>query len=161
MRKTGLILLSFFLISSFVFYDLYLDWGAEAPIVHLIFECMVGVASVSWMVFFLRRYFLLLRIKRAAEDEAQEWKEKATHLTEGLSQSIDAQFEKWNLTSTEKEVALLLVKGLSTKEIAALRDGSERTVRQHAQSIYAKAGINGRAELAAYFLEDLLGPSAN
>lgn len=65
-------------------------------------------ASVSWMVFFMRRYFLLLRIKRAAESEAQEWKEKASHLTEGLSQAIDAQFDKWNFTSTEREVALLL-----------------------------------------------------
>ena len=42
---------------------------------------------------------------------------------EGLGQAIDAQFGRWNLTDAEREVALLLLKGLSTKEIAAVRAG--------------------------------------
>ena len=52
----------------------------------------------------------------------------------------------------------LLLKGLSLREIAQLRDTSERTVREQARSVYRKAGINGRASLSAYFLEDLLLP---
>ncbi len=35
---------------------------------------------------------------------------------------------------------------------------SERTVRQHAIAVYSKSGLAGRAELAAFFLEDLLLP---
>jgi hypothetical protein len=35
---------------------------------------------------------------------------------------------------------------------------AERTIRAQAQSIYAKAGLSGRAALSAYFLEDLLAP---
>jgi DNA-binding NarL/FixJ family response regulator len=53
-------------------------------------------------------------------------------------------------------VALLLLKGLSFKEIAQVRNASERTVRQQALAVYAKSGLGGRAELAAFFLEDLL-----
>ena len=41
---------------------------------------------------------------------------------------------------------------------AAVLDRSERTVRQHAVSVYRKSGLAGRAELSAFFLEDLLLP---
>ena len=44
------------------------------------------------------------------------------------------------------------------KEIAAIQEKSERTVRQHAVSVYRKSGLAGRAELSAFFLEDLLLP---
>jgi hypothetical protein len=33
-------------------------------------------------------------------------------------------------------------------------------VRQHAVAVYRKSGLAGRAELAAFFLEDLLLPAA-
>ena len=52
-----------------------------------------------------------------------------------------------------------MLKGLSFKEIAPVRGTSERTVRQQALAVYAKAGLAGRAELAAFFLEDLLVPA--
>ena len=48
-----------------------------------------------------------------------------------------------------------MLKGLSHKEIAKLRNSSAVTVRQQAAAVYAKSGLSSRAELAAYFLEDL------
>lgn len=54
--------------------------------------------------------------------------------------------------------ALLLLKGLSLKEIAAIRSTAERTIRAQAQALYAKGGLTGRAALSAFFLEDLLAP---
>ncbi|MPY91348.1 MAG: hypothetical protein GEU99_25990 [Luteitalea sp.] len=76
----------------------------------------------------------------------------------GLATAIDAQFERWHLTSAEREVALLILKGLSHKEIAEVRQTTERTIRQQAQAIYGKANLSGRAALSAFFLEDLLLP---
>lgn len=35
---------------------------------------------------------------------------------------------------------------------------SEATVRQQARALYQKAGLGGRYDLAAFFLEDLLDP---
>ena len=40
-----------------------------------------------------------------------------------------------------------------------MRETSERTVRQQSLAVYRKAGLTGRAELSAFFLEDLLAPS--
>jgi DNA-binding CsgD family transcriptional regulator len=72
---------------------------------------------------------------------------------------MDAQFSRWHLTEAEREVALLLLKGLSLKEIATVRATTERTVRAQARSLYSKAGLTGRAALSAFFLEDLLVPT--
>jgi len=77
----------------------------------------------------------------------------------GLGDEIERQFEAWRLTTAEREVALLMLKGLRHKEIADVRKTSERTVRQQSLSIYRKAGLEGRTDLAAFFLEDLLAPS--
>ena len=78
---------------------------------------------------------------------------------EGLGAYIKAQFDDWGLTTAEQEVALLLLKGLSMKEVSETRGVSERTIRQQATTIYGKGGLAGRASLSAYFLEDLLLPT--
>ena len=76
----------------------------------------------------------------------------------GLRQGISDQFDDWGLTPAEREVGLLILKGLSYKEIAVLRDVSEKTVRQQSFAIFRKGRLSGRAALSAYFLEDLLIP---
>ena len=62
------------------------------------------------------------------------------------------------MTAAEREVGLLILKGLSHKEIASLRATTEATVRQQAQAIYRKAGLPGKTAFSAYFLEDLFSP---
>jgi DNA-binding NarL/FixJ family response regulator len=94
----------------------------------------------------------------ASREEAARWRLEASDLIAGLSAAIDRQLERWELTPAEKAVALLLLKGLSHKEVAGVREVSETTVRQEARAIYRKAGLSGRHDLAAFFLEDLLGP---
>jgi DNA-binding CsgD family transcriptional regulator len=91
--------------------------------------------------------------------ETSRWKREAGDLLAGLGVAIDAQFERWVLSPAEREVALLMLKGLSHKEIACIRHVGEATVRQQAQGIYRKSGLANRNDLAAFFLEDLLLPS--
>lgn len=71
---------------------------------------------------------------------------------------IQKQFDQWKLSPGEQEIALALIKGLSFREIAELRNTREKTVRQQATSVYKKAGLTGRHELAGWFFEDLLKP---
>lgn len=98
-------------------------------------------------------------LKRSSED-LKRWQEKSADILRGLGEKIDEQLNEWSLSSAEKDVALLLIKGLSTKELAHVRGTSEKTVRQQASQIYAKANLENRAELAAFFLEDLLLPQS-
>jgi DNA-binding CsgD family transcriptional regulator len=100
----------------------------------------------------------VLRDLEIARLQGQRWRNESRSFLVGLGEAIDAQFARWNLTEAEREVALLLLKGLSLKEAAAVRATTERTIRAQARSIYSKAGLTGRAALSAFFLEDLLAP---
>lgn len=90
--------------------------------------------------------------------ERDAWRASAEAALAGLGRAIEERFEAWGLTPAEGEIALLMLKGHSHKRIAYLTGRSERTVRQHAVSVYQKSRLNGRAEFAAFFLEDLMLP---
>ena len=90
-----------------------------------------------------------------AADAGRAWRAQSEHLFQGLSAAVATQFSSWALSDAETEVAALILKGAALKDIAALRKTSEATIRQQAQSVYRKSGLNNRSELAAYFLEDL------
>lgn len=78
---------------------------------------------------------------------------------EQYSESVKQQLEQWQLTNSEKEVAMLMLKGLNFQEISVVRNTKEKTVRQQASSVYSKSGLDGRHELSAWFLEDFIGNS--
>ncbi len=135
--------------------ETFLEVLKVAPVV----VTSVGVALLFRVTHQQRdEHLQVIRDLEVARLQGQRWRTESRTLLNGLGEAIDAQFARWNLTDAEREVALLLLKGLSTKEIAAVRASSERTVREHARAIYSKAGLTGRAALSAFFLEDLLAP---
>ena len=91
-------------------------------------------------------------------EDAKRWESAHETLSKGLVEAIDAQLQDWGLSAAEKEITFLIMKGLSFKEIADIRKTSEHTVRQQAATVYRKSGLEGRSQLTAFFLEDLLTP---
>jgi len=145
--------------------DLVLDDPDDWLSAHVVFEvgmivAGLAVVTILWKgwrdaAWSLRRAEASLEERRAERDA---WRRSARSALEGLGRAIDRQFRDWDLTPSEREVAMLLVKGYTLRRIAELTDRGERTARQHAIAVYRKAGLSGRAELAAFFLEDLLLP---
>jgi DNA-binding CsgD family transcriptional regulator len=132
---------------------------------HALLELLYIAASLGGAVFLWRGWrgaeATLSRTRHDLEtgrSERDAWRARAQGYLKGLGEAISEQFRAWGLTSAEGETALFLLKGFSHKEIGAMTGRSERTVRQHAIAVYRKAGIAGRAELSAFFLEDLLLP---
>ncbi|HEV8692403.1 MAG TPA: LuxR C-terminal-related transcriptional regulator [Ideonella sp.] len=145
----------------------WLDEPGMSPfelLLELLKTTPIVIACVGMVLLFQRtrrqqdEHQALLRDVEAARLQGQPWRAESRLLLNGLGHAIDQQFRLWSLTDAEREVALLLLKGLSSKQIATVRNSSERTVREQARAVYAKAGLNGRAALSAYFLEDLLAP---
>jgi DNA-binding NarL/FixJ family response regulator len=110
------------------------------------------------------KYILRLKDSEKLYDQvalkAKHWETHATELEQGISLEIDQRMEEWRLSEAEREVGMLILKGLSMLEIAKVRGTSDRTVRHQALAVYSKAGVTGRAELAAFFLEDFLDRGA-
>ncbi len=59
-------------------------------------------------------------------------------------------FERWSLSKGEKDIAILLIKGCSMKEIAETRGSSESTFRQQASNIYKKASSKEEKSLQLF-----------
>jgi DNA-binding CsgD family transcriptional regulator len=155
----------FVLIAGLVAIDMFADMSQGVSGTHVIAElfalvlALAGVAGTGWQ---LRKAHLanvdLRRDLEGTRADLTRWRTEAQDLLRGLGAAIDQQFGEWGLSSAEREVAMLILKGLSYKDVAAVRETSERTVRHQALAIYRKAGVAGRAEMAAFFLEDLLLP---
>lgn len=146
--------------------DIVLDKPSEWLSPHVLLESLVVIAAATGAA----RLFLGWRAAEASvlemrsvldshRAERDAWRASAQAALDGLGAAIAARFDGWGLTPAEREVALLILKGESHKRIATLTERSERTVRQHAVAVYEKSGLRGRAELAAFFLNDLMLPS--
>lgn len=131
--------------------DLLSDVRSGVELGHAGAEALAAAVAAAGAL----RFFRQLQAERR---EAAEWKAKASELLGGMGTVVDRQLDAWRLTQAEREVALLLLKGLSFKELASVRETSERTSREQARGVYKKAGVGGRAELSAWFFEDLLAP---
>lgn len=153
-------------VAIFTLFDLVEDRMEGVGWTHLSMEAVVLILTTSGAFYLWRRTLQGFRGQQrilhgdilAAREDATRWKKETASIVQGLGQAIDTQFNDWKLTEAEKEVGILLLKGLSHKETANLRETSERTVRQQAASLYRKASLDGRAQLSAFFLEDLLLP---
>jgi len=60
-----------------------------------------------------------------------------------------------NLTKSEREIALLVMEGLTNKEIASKRFISVHTVKANLEHIYEKLKISNRVLLAVYVLKSM------
>lgn len=151
--------------------DLWVDVGDGVPWSHVAAEGLITLAMGIGALLVLGRLRArageqrktaesLARRLAASDRDGAHWRREAQSLLRGLGAAIAQQFEVWHLSAAEKEVALLLLKGLSHKEIARHRGVSEATARQQARAVYRKAGLSGRRDLAAYFLEDIALPAA-
>jgi DNA-binding CsgD family transcriptional regulator len=150
--------------------DLALDRPTTIWSLHVAFELATILASLVGAVLLWRGWWRAARDlagsratlaatrRSLAERQAERdrWRQNAEAAVAGFGHAVDDQFQVWHLTPTEREVAFLLLQGHGHKQIAGRTGRSERTVRQHAVSVYQKSGLSGRAELAAYFLQDLV-----
>lgn len=154
------------IVAVMVTFDLITDSREGVVLWHILVEGSIGVSALFGVFYLFRGSVQLKRSldkERTAfsdfKKEAEIWKAESRKYIEGLSKAIDQQLSKWNLTEAEKEVAFLLLKGMSLKEIAQIRETAEKTARVQAMAIYSKSGLAGRSELSAFFLEDLLVPN--
>jgi DNA-binding CsgD family transcriptional regulator len=130
---------------------------------------VLGVAPFAWVVHELTEIGAALglilgtvlggialhrSLRRTQEAEA-----KLRAASGAFMQLLEERFTAWGLTPAERDVALFAIKGLSTSEIARLRQTSEGTVKAQTAAIYRKAGVTGRPQLLSVFIEDLIaGP---
>lgn len=116
---------------------------------HRYVEVAASVSLIAGVV------FLALELRRVMDRMAIL--ETATQAARGeMAEVIDGFFTVWGLTPSERDVALMVLKGIENDEIARIRGTAAGTVRAQCAAIYAKAGVEGRAQLFSVFMDELL-----
>ena len=147
-------------------FDIIIDLAGGSTLWHISIEIVIAlIASIGFIYLLNNSITLRLIIKNEKiltdqlKAENNRFKQQSKVYISGLSVVIDEQLSRWQLSEAEKEIAFLLIKGHSLKTIASVRGTTEKTARTQSATIYSKAGLSSRAELAAFFLEDLLLPA--
>lgn len=166
-RAGGVAAVLFVAIALLIGVDVAADFRAGTETSHLLTEAAVMIAALAGAVTLWGQFRSVRKEAQrlsvdlaAARQEAERFRREAHDALRGLGEAIDRQFVRWQLSPAEREVGLLLLKGLSHKEVAAARSTTETTIRQQALAVYRKSGLRNRSELSAFFLEDLLLPVA-
>ena len=161
--KDKVITVALLIITTLNFLDVMVDLSLNVPTSHIIEESMIvliaGVLAI-YLIFDIRKRTRntrkLITQLHSANDQLHTISKQLQQAKTQYFEAIDVQFNDWKLTPSEAEVALLMIKGLSTAEIAATRNTKEKTVRQQASTVYAKSELEGRYALSAWFFDDIL-----
>ncbi len=111
-----------------------------------------GTAMASSATLFI--IFLLLSPAYSSYLFSADWSDDLRRLTMSEAQKRVEQadrFDSLNLTPREKEIAALLLQGLTIKQIAVSLDIAFDTAKYHIRNLYKKLGIGSRPELFARF----------
>jgi DNA-binding CsgD family transcriptional regulator len=150
--------------AAFFVADLVADWR-EAQLypaaefrLHLPIEAVATLALLAAVA--LELHFLRGLMRRNAELE------RSLGIARGaVAEVIDAHFSAWGLSPAERDVALFLVKGLNTAEIAEVRGSAEGTIKAHLAAIYRKSGTRSRSDMLSVLIDSLVagekGPFAS
>ncbi|WP_089957720.1 response regulator transcription factor [Lentzea xinjiangensis] len=92
----------------------------------------------------------LIRQARIHQEIAQDLLAKAEEISSAKPDN-DSSAEhlvrtRWKFTGRERQVAGLLIGGLSNRRIARSLTISERTVKNHLHSIFCKMGVSDRTQ---------------
>ena len=167
LNKSIKLSLAFLCLLFMAAFDIWFDFKNGIQIRHLLFEGMVFFVSLIGFNFFLSKalknqYKQTERIKSLEDSVNQKdtqlktLNNKVQSYKEEFSNEIQQNFKSWKLTKAENQVASLLLKGLSLKEIAEVRSSNENTVRSQCTSVYKKSKLANRSQLSSYFLDDLI-----
>lgn len=161
--KDKVIAIILLIIMCLNFIDVLTDISLGVPLDHILLESLIVIVSGIGAIFLIKNMYALTSdietLKQAlliSDDKFRNISEEMKNARHEYSAVIHSQFGQWSLTPSEQEVAMLLLKGLSFKEISGVRSTKEKTVRQQASVIYSKASVEGRHEFAAWFLEDFM-----
>ena len=158
-RPAWTVMTLFLAIALLIGWDLAVDYKEGTGLAHLSVELVILLASTGGIAFLWRQLRQTRQGLGEALADARRWRNDNRELMQGLGVAIQDQFARWKLSKAEAEVGLLLLKGLTHKEIATVRGTGERTAKEQARALYRKSGLSGRSTLSSFFLEDLLPPN--
>jgi DNA-binding CsgD family transcriptional regulator len=123
--------------------------GEHLDDLHLGLEAFAAIALIAGVL------FLMLELRRLLMRMSDM--DTGLKVARGqMAEVMNCFFDEWNLTQAERDVALMILKGLDNETIAQVRSTAQGTVRAQTTSIYSKSNTQGRSQFVSLFVEELM-----
>ena len=85
----------------------------------------------------------------SGSSDGSDWRAQASGFADaGLRHFVDSYL----LTNRERDIIVMVLRGMSNKEIASQFAITEQTVKDHLKHVYGKVGVHQRTALCAKLL---------
>ncbi|MGB1309731.1 MAG: helix-turn-helix transcriptional regulator [Leucothrix sp.] len=165
--KPEYIAILFFLIllTGYTVYEVYDELTdlahGESPLTVWL-EILIVSASLGFIFYITRLLYKNIKQQKQMAQSLKQVREQLHSSNQRLQQgkeafreTIEWQLNEWQFTQAQKDISILLLKGLTIKEIASQRHVQEKTIRNHLSAIYEKSGLPGRHVFCSWFVEGL------
>jgi len=123
-------------------------------LLHITFEIVAVISLVIGI-------FEVLNKVRYLEIEKLRQTNQLKHLREDFDELVHRKFSNWGLSPAERDVALMMLRGLTVEQISEIRDVSKGTIKVQSHKIMQKADVGSRVEFMSIFLDDFIDVGIN
>lgn len=143
---------------AFFGFDVVFEFGSHlvsgisyspGELVHLVFE-VIAVFGLGYAITILWAYLRLLQV------EAERSQETIHMLRGNFDDVLLTKFNDWGLTTAERDVTLLIMRGLSVAEIAAARNTAQGTIKAQSTSVFRKVGVKSKTDLMSLIIDEFI-----
>jgi DNA-binding CsgD family transcriptional regulator len=81
--------------------------------------------------------------------------------SQGFFDLVQDEFTSWQLSPSERDIAMYILKGLSNAEIAEVTGKKQGTIKAQCNAVFRKTGLSNRSQFTSYFIEILMQEPLN
>lgn len=140
---------SFDVVADFVEHRVEGTPYTAVELLHVVFETLAAI-GLGYAAITLRAYLGLLQA------DAERSRETIHMLRGNFDEVLRDKFTDWELTTAERDVTLLIIRGLSVADIAAARNTAQGTIKAQSTSIFRKIGVRSKTELMSTIIDEFL-----
>lgn len=98
---------------------------------------------------------------RRLRKEVSDVNSKLRVASHGFFDLVQDEFTRWQLSPSERDIAMFILKGMSNTEIADITGKKQGTIKAQCNAVFRKTGLANRSQLTSYFIEILMQEPLN
>lgn len=98
---------------------------------------------------------------RKLRQEVSDVNSKLRVASQGFFDLVQDEFTRWQLSPSERDIAMYILKGLSNAEITEMTGKKQGTIKAQCNAVFRKTGLSNRSQFTSYFIEILMQEPLN
>lgn len=106
-------------------------------------------------------FLLGIMVLRKVRQEVNDVSSRLRVASQGFFDLVQDEFTRWQLSPSERDIAMYILKGMSNAEIADMTGKKQGTIKAQCNAVFRKTGLSNRSQFTSYFIEILMQEPLN